>query len=215
MKYNLLNELKKEYNISLEHKMSWGMSQVELIYEDVRKHIEKEASEGNRITTISLDLIKKYLPEDVSKDDGYFIVQSFIEKLEKDSYYTVSNKKRLSFDLCGWDVPWVNKDVYDDFRNAVMSGDCEYDKCRLKFLEFVYLKLKETCDKARDTFTCDLVNRDVFGDCYSDYLALDDSQIGILFNEVRSALEDSGVKVSVLTKDSIILGGWIDGGLDG
>lgn len=209
MKYNLLNELKKEYDISLEHKMSWGMSQVEMIYEDVRKHIEKEASEGNRFTTISLDLIKKYLPEDVSKDDGYFIVQSFIEKLERDSYYTVSNKKRLSFDLCGWDVPWVNKDVYDDFRNAVMSSDYSYDKCRLKFLEYTYLKVKESCDKAREIFTDSLNYRDIFNEVYSEYISLSDSDKSILFSEIRSSLEDSGIKVTVLNNDSITLGGWV------
>lgn len=209
MKYSLLDELKKEYDISLEHKMSWGMSQVELIYEDVRKHIEKEASEGNRFTTISLDLIKKYLPEDVSKDDGYFIVQSFIEKFEKESYYTVYEKKRLSFGLCGWDVPWINRDVYDDYRKSVLEGDDSYEKCRIKFLEYIYFGINDACYKARENFSDELDYRKVFGDCYSDYLSLSDSNKSLLVNEVRSAIEDSGVTVLVMDNHSISLCGWV------
>ena len=166
MKYSLLGEVTAEYKSSLENKMIWAGSQVNIIHEDVRKYIEQEASSGKRYTNISLDIIKQYLKEDVSKDDGYFIVQSFIEKFEKESYYTVYEKKRLSFSLCGWDSPWINRDVYDDYRKSVMEGDDPYEKCRIKFLEYIYFGIKDACYKARENFCDELDYRKIFGDCY-------------------------------------------------
>ena len=208
MKYSLLGEVTEEYKSSLENKMIWAGSQVNIIHEDVRKYIEQEASSGKRYTNISLDIIKQYLKEDVSKDDGYFIVQSFIEKFEKESYYTVYEKKRLSFSLCGWDSPWVNRDVYDDYRKSVMEGDDPYEKCRIKFLEYIYFGIKDACYKARENFCDELDYRKIFGDCYSDYLSLPDANKSLLANEVRSAIEDSGVTVLVMDNHSISLCGW-------
>lgn len=209
MKYNFLNEIIAGYRSSLENKMLWAGSQVNIIYEDIRKYIEQEASSGKRYTNISLDIIKQYLKEDVSKDDGYFIVQSFIEKFEKESYYTVYEKKRLSFSLCGWDSPWVNRDVYDDYRKSVMEGDDPYEKCRIKFLEYIYFGIKDACYKARENFCDELDYRKIFGDCYSDYLSLSDANKSLLANEVRSAIEDSGVTVLVMDNHSISLCGWV------
>ena len=209
MKFNFLNEIIAGYKSSLENKMLWAGSQVNIVYEDVRKYIEQEASSGKRYTNISLDIIKQYLKEDVSKDDGYFIVQSFIEKFEKESYYTVYEKKRLSFSLCGWDSPWVNRDVYDDYRKSVMEGDDPYEKCRIKFLEYIYFGIKDACYKARENFCDELDYRKIFGDCYSDYLSLSDANKSLLANEVRSAIEDSGVTVLVMDNHSISLCGWV------
>lgn len=209
MKFNLLGEVTAEYKSSLENKMIWASSQVNIIHEDIRKYIEQEASSGKRYTNISLDIIKQYLKEDVSKDDGYFIVQSFIEKFEKESYYTVYEKKRLSFSLCGWDSPWVNRDVYDDYRKSVMEGDDTYEKCRIKFLEYIYFGIKDACYKARENFCDELDYRKIFGDCYSDYLSLSDANKSLLANEVRSAIEDSGVTVLVMDNHSISLCGWV------
>lgn len=209
MKYSLLGEVTAEYKSSLENKMIWAGSQVNIIHEDIRKYIEQEASSGKRYTNISLDIIKQYLKEDVSKDDGYFIVQSFIEKFEKESYYTVYEKKRLSFSLCGWDSPWVNRDVYDDYRKSVMEGDDPYEKCRIKFLEYIYFGIKDACYKARENFCDELDYRKIFGDCYSDYLSLSDANKSLLANEVRSAIEDSGVTVLVMDNHSISLCGWV------
>lgn len=209
MKYSLLGEVTEEYKSSLENKMIWAGSQVNIIHEDIRKYIEQEASSGKRYTNISLDIIKQYLKEDVSKDDGYFIVQSFIEKFEKESYYTVYEKKRLSFSLCGWDSPWVNRDVYDDYRKSVMEGDDPYEKCRIKFLEYIYFGIKDACYKARENFCDELDYRKIFGDCYSDYLSLSDANKSLLANEVRSAVEDSGVTVLVMDNHSISLCGWV------
>lgn len=209
MKYSLLGEVTEEYKSSLENKMIWAGSQVNIIHEDVRKYIEQEASSGKRYTNISLDIIKQYLKEDVSKDDGYFIVQSFIEKFEKESYYTVYEKKRLSFSLCGWDSPWINRDVYDDYRKSVMEGDDPYEKCRIKFLEYIYFGIKDACYKARENFCDELDYRKIFGDCYSDYLSLSDANKSLLANEVRSAIEDSGVTVLVMDNHSISLCGWV------
>ena len=189
--------------------MIWAGSQVNIIHEDIRKYIEQEASSGKRYTNISLDIIKQYLKEDVSKDDGYFIVQSFIEKFEKESYYTVYEKKRLSFSLCGWDSPWVNRDVYDDYRKSVMEGDDPYEKCRIRFLEYIYFGIKDACYKARENFCDELDYRKIFGDCYSDYLSLSDANKSLLANEVRSAIEDSGVTVLVMDNHSISLCGWV------
>lgn len=209
MKYSLLGEVAAEYKSSLENKMIWAGSQINIIHEDVRKYIEQEASSGKRYTNISLDIIKQYLKEDVSKDDGYFIVQSFIEKFEKESYYTVYEKKRLSFSLCGWDSPWINRDVYDDYRKSVMEGDDPYEKCRIKFLEYIYFGIKDACYKARENFCDELDYRKIFGDCYSDYLSLSDANKSLLANEVRSAVEDSGVTVLVMDNHSISLCGWV------
>ena len=209
MKYNFLNEIIAGYRSSLENKMLWAGSQVNIIYEDIRKYIEQEASSGKRYTNISLDIIKQYLKEDVSKDDGYFIVQSFIEKFEKETFYTIFEKKRLSFSLCGWDSPWVNRDVYDDYRKSVMEGDDPYEKCRIKFLEYIYFGIKDACYKARENFCDELDYRKIFGDCYSDYLSLSDANKSLLANEVRSAIEDSGVTVLVMDNHSISLCGWV------
>lgn len=209
MKFNFLNEIIAGYKSSLENKMLWAGSQVNIVYEDVRKYIEQEASSGKRYTNINLDIIKRYLTEDVSKDDGYFIVQSFIEKFEKESYYTVYEKKRLSFSLCGWDSPWINRDVYDDYRKSVMEGDDPYEKCRIKFLEYIYFGIKDACYKARENFCDELDYRKIFGDCYSDYLSLSDANKSLLANEVRSAIEDSGVTVLVMDNHSISLCGWV------
>lgn len=209
MKFNFLNEIIAGYKSSLENKMLWAGSQVNIVYEDVRKYIEQEASSGKRYTNINLDIIKRYLTEDVSKDDGYFIVQSFIEKFEKESYYTVYEKKRLSFSLCGWDSPWVNRDVYDDYRKSVMEGDDPYEKCRIKFLEYIYFGIKDACYKARENFCDELDYRKIFVDCYSDYLSLSDANKSLLANEVRSAIEDSGVTVLVMDNHSISLCGWV------
>lgn len=209
MKYSLLGEVTEEYKSSLENKMIWAGSRVNIIHEDIRKYIEQEASSGKRYTNISLDIIKQYLKEDVSKDDGYFIVQSFIEKFEKESYYTVYEKKRLSFSLCGWDSPWINRDVYDDYRKSVMEGDDPYEKCRIKFLEYIYFGIKDACYKARENFCDELDYRKIFGDCYSDYLSLSDANKSLLANEVRSAIEDSGVTVLVMDNHSISLCGWV------
>lgn len=57
MKFNFLNEIIAGYKSSLENKMLWARSQVDMAYEDVRKHIEQEASNGNKYTNISLDII--------------------------------------------------------------------------------------------------------------------------------------------------------------
>lgn len=209
MKYSLLGEVTAEYKSSLENKMIWAGSQVNMIYEDVRKYIEQEASSGNKYTNINLDIIKRYLKEDVSKDDGYFIVQSFIEKFEKETFYTIFDKKRLSFSICGWDVPWVNRDVYDDYRKSVMEGDDPYEKCRIKFLEYIYFGIKDACYKARENFCDELDYRKIFVDCYSDYLSLSDANKSLLANEVRSAIEDSGVTVLVMDNHSISLCGWV------
>lgn len=209
MKFSLLGEVTAEYKSSLENRMIWAGSQVNIIHEDIRKYIEQEASSGKRYTNISLDIIKQYLKEDVSKDDGYFIVQSFIEKFEKESYYTVYEKKRLSFSLCGWDSPWVNRDVYDDYRKSVMEGDDPYEKCRIRFLEYIYFGIKDACYKARENFCDELDYRKIFGDCYSDYLSLSDANKSLLANEVRSAIEDSGVTVLVMDNHSISLCGWV------
>lgn len=208
MKFNFLNEIIAGYKSSLENKMIWAGSQVNVVYEDVRKYIEQEASNGNKYTNINLDIIKRYLTEDVSKDDGYFIVQSFIEKFEKETFYTIFEKKRLSFSICGWDVPWINRDVYDNYRESVMEGDDPYEKCRIKFLEYICSGIKEACFKARENFCDELDYRKIFGDCYSDYLSLSDANKSLLANEVRSAIEDSGVTVLVMDNHSISLCGW-------
>ena len=209
MKFSLLGEVTAEYKSSLENKMIWAGSQVNIIHEDIRKYIEQEASSGKRYTNISLDIIKQYLKEDVSKDDGYFIVQSFIEKFEKETFYTIFEKKRLSFSICGWDVPWINRDVYDNYRESVMEGDDPYEKCRIKFLEYIYFGIKDACYKAKENFCDELDYRKIFGDCYSDYLSLSDANKSLLANEVRSAIEDSGVTVLVMDNHSISLCGWV------
>lgn len=209
MKFNFLNEIIAGYKSSLENKMIWAGSQVNVVYEDVRKYIEQEASNGNKYININLDIIKRYLTEDVSKDDGYFIVQSFIEKFEKETFYTIFEKKRLSFSICGWDVPWINRDVYDNYRESVMEGDDPYEKCRIKFLEYICSGIKEACFKARENFCDDLDYRKIFGECYSDYLSLSDSNKSLLANEVRKAIEDSGVDVVVMDNHSISIGGWV------
>ena len=214
MKFSLLGEVTAEYKSSLENKMIWAGSQVNIIHEDVRKYIEQEASSGKRYTNISLDIIKQYLKEDVSKDDGYFIVQSFIEKFEKETFYTIFEKKRLSFSICGWDVPWINRDVYDNYRESVMNGDDSYEKCRIKFLEYIYFGIKDACYKARENFCDELDYRKIFGDCYSDYLGLSDANKSLLANEVRSVIEDSGVTVLVMDNHSISLCGWVKKNID-
>lgn len=214
MKFNFLNEIIAGYKSSLENKMLWAGSQVNIVYEDVRKYIEQEASNGNKYTNINLDIIKRYLTEDVSKDDGYFIVQSFIEKFEKETFYTIFEKKRLSFSICGWDVPWINRDVYDNYRESVMEGDDPYEKCRIKFLEYICSGIKEACFKARENFCDDLDYRKIFGECYSDYLSLSDSNKSLLANEVRKAIEDSGVDVVVMDNHSISIGGWVKNKID-
>lgn len=208
MKYNLLNELKKEYEVSFENKMQWGMSQVDLIYDRVLEDVKEGASVGNRVVNISFNSIKRYLRDGISKDDGYFIIQSFIEKLNNDSYYTLTNKKRLSFDVGGWDTPWVNKDTYAEFRKAIMDGDCGYEKCRLKLLEYAYEGIQMSCRKAREMFCDDIDFRKIFGECYSDYLKLGESERNNLINEVRTKLDDSGICVSMFTGDSITMSGW-------
>ena len=41
MKFNFLNEIIAGYKSSLENKMIWASSQVNIIHEDIRKYIEK------------------------------------------------------------------------------------------------------------------------------------------------------------------------------
>ena len=216
MKYSLLDELKEEYKNSLDSKMIWAKSQVDLAYNYILQYIEKEASVGNSFATISLDIIQQYLKETVSKDDGYFIVQSFISKFESDGYYKVFNKKRLSFSLYGWDVPWVfgldstneNRNLYNSYRSAIMDSDNSFEKCRILFLEYIYSGIKDCCINAKDSYTENLNFRVIFKDKYSDYVSMNGDDIGKLFNKIRKDIEESGIEVNMLTYNLILLGGW-------
>lgn len=216
MKHNLLDELKEEYKNSLDSKMSWANSQVDLAHRFILQYIEKEASVGNSFATISLDIIQQHLEETVSKDDGYFIVQSFISKFESDGYYKVFNKKRLSFSLYGWDVPWVtglnstneNRNLYNSYRSAIMDSDNSFEKCRILFLEHIYSGIKDCCLNAKDSYTENLNFRVIFKDKYSDYVSMDGTDIGKLFNKIRKDIEESGIEVNMLTYSLVLLSGW-------
>lgn len=216
MKYSLLDELKEEYKNSLDSKMSWAKSQVDLVYKLILQYVEREASVGNSFATISLDIIQQHLEETVSKDDGYFIVQSFISKFESDGYYKVFNKKRLSFSLYGWDVPWVfglnstneNRNLYNSYRSAIMDSDNSFEKCRILFLEHIYSGIKDCCINAKDSYTENLNFRVIFKDKYSDYVSMSGADIGKLFNKIRKDIEESGIEVNMLTYNLILLGGW-------
>lgn len=216
MNFNLIDTLSNSYRKNLNNKMTWANSKVNQVYEDVMKYITDETLKGSREVNISFDKIKEFLGEDISKDDGYFIVQSFISTLENGSYFKVSNKKRLSFDIGGWDVPWVkgtklpliDKTLYDNYKDFIMNSDNSFEKCRILFLEYLYDKIKDCCSNAKEIYTDNLNFREIFKDRYSAYIGMSGMEVGNLFNEVRKDLEESGIDVSMLTYDLVILGGW-------